>query len=95
MKVKELRELIADMKEDEEVHFQMSSGCCGDYEEMDVVDSEVLPFDPYKPEEGSFGRILLGPLPGYTSCRQAGATKRAHQEYLEAVKGKQVKTPTE
>lgn len=80
MKIKELRELIATMQDDDAVSFEMLSGCCGDYEDLDLVDAWVND-SSYKNRREVYLRIEFAPLPGYRSCIQTGGTKRAHDEY--------------
>jgi hypothetical protein len=80
MKVSELKQLIAGLKDDAVVSFLMDSGCCGDYEDMEAYDSET-----YKDESLV---IRLKSLPGYKSCIQAGGTKRSDEEYWRDKGGK-------
>ena len=68
MKVKELRDLIANLKDDADVSFLMDSGCCGDYEDMTAYDSEAY--------EDSSLVIRLNSLPGYKTCRTASNTRK-------------------
>ena len=73
MKIKELRDMIANLKDDATVSFLMDSGCCGDHEDMEAYDSETY--------DDSALIIRLSSLPGYKSCIQAGGTKKSHEEY--------------
>lgn len=81
MKIKELKELLNSLPEsmdDQEIYSVMSSGCCGDTEDL-----EQLEVDYYLPSKGFNGmlRLTYSSLPGYRSCIQAGATKRQDEEY--------------
>jgi hypothetical protein len=81
MKAKELLELLQKCDPEEDVSFQMISGCCGEHEYMEVVDAEV--FDMRDDKYPKWLIIEFAPLPGYRSCIQAGGTIRAHAEYWE------------
>jgi len=68
MKVKELREQIADLKDDADILFLMNSGCCGDHETMSAYDSDS--------HADSLLLIYFDALPGYQSCIHASNTKK-------------------
>lgn len=71
MNIKEIKEAIKYLPDDTNISFQMSSGCCGDYEELDVYDIESG-----SAKEGSYLIFRFEALPGYETCRKAGATKK-------------------
>lgn len=68
MKIKELRDQIANLKDDAEITFLMNSGCCGDYETMIAYDSDS--------HGDSLLLIYFEALPGYRSCRTAANTSK-------------------
>ena len=76
--------MISNMKDEDRLVFQMISGCCGDYEELEF-DEETAISDYYPPEPRYNATgckvIQFIPLPGYHSCLQAGGTKERHKEY--------------
>ena len=78
MKVKELKEQLANQPDDAEVVFEMYSGCCGDTEQMDLSDTDS--YEPSPRYGGSF-RFLLNPVDGYRSCRQAAKPRQDHKDY--------------
>lgn len=81
MKVKELEELLAKCRPESEVYFSMASGCCGDFEEMEVTYSDTMDLS-FGGNKGEIApRIEFKPLPGYKSCRQAGNTVESDKEY--------------
>ena len=89
MKAKDLAAWAMQADPDSEVSFEMASGCCGNWEDMTLMDVDVIGIN-YKgntPTE-HYVRILLESVPGYKSCIQAGNTKRAHDEYWAEVKRK-------
>ena len=73
MKIKELRDMIANLKDDATISFLMDSGCCGDDESMDAYDFETY--------EDLALIIRLSSLPGYKSCIQADGTLEADEKY--------------
>lgn len=78
VKTLELIELLKKCDSDEEVTFEMSSGCCGDYEYMDVTDTRINEYGNSKSIS-----ITFAPLPGYKSCIQAGGTIQNDRKYWE------------
>lgn len=75
MKAKELKELVNQLSDEDDILFNIDSGCCGDYEELEVHDLDLFK---------SFERFLIvrfKSLPGYRSCLQVGCTKRQDEEY--------------
>ena len=87
MKAKDLAAWALQADPESEVSFEMSSGCCGDWEDMTCYDVDLMGTD-YKGNipGGYYVRILLESVPGYKSCRQAGDTKRRHEEYWANIK---------
>lgn len=84
MKIKDLKILMEQCDPESEVYFSMTSGCCGDQEDLEVGAAETFGVhDSGKPyEKGkAFLRVEFYALPGYESCRQVGNTLRAHEEY--------------
>ncbi len=82
MKIKELRQMLNELPatmDDQDVQFNMRSGCCGDYEELNILDFDA--FAPDKFYDKGMVRFFFDAVPGYQSCIQAGGTKRAHEEY--------------
>jgi len=77
MKIKELKDAIANLNDDAEISFLMDSGCCSETETMVANDLETY--------ENSALIVRFNSLPGYKSCLQAGATKRAHEEYWKKI----------
>ena len=80
--IKELKEAIAHLPDDAHLSFSMASGCCGDYESLEL--SEGFEFESYlaqKSNEVSTFIFYFNSLPGYKSCRQAGGTLQADKEY--------------
>lgn len=77
MKVKELREEIANLPDDAEVCIQMSSGCCGDFEYLGI---EYL--DSFAPDSryGGSLNIRVEALPGYESCISSGRMSKLAQQ---------------
>lgn len=70
----ELIELMKDMPDDASVVFQVVSGCCGDREDMTVIDTDT-----------TYPKMLVitfDSLPGYRSCIQVGGTKKADDEWM-------------
>ena len=84
MKVSELLEELSKADPDQEVFFCMDEGCCGDTMELDAYDAECV--EMYDGEK--YVRVFFRPVPGYSSCRQSGNTKRAHEEYWAQFKKK-------
>lgn len=85
MKIKELKEMIANMPDDADLSFQMQSGCCGEFEEMEISYTDI--YEPHRDWQGSL-LFRFHALPGYKSCIQAGGTIRADKEYWERISGK-------
>ena len=87
MKVRELLELLQGCSPDEEVSFQMRSGCCGDYEYMEVESFDTSDYQSTAEKKAGISRItaqvFFHSLPGYHSCRQVGSTIPADKEYWE------------
>jgi len=79
--VKELREAIANLKDNDLVYFNMNSGCCAESEllENPNVDTVILKKD-------SYCEIRFSALPGYRSCIQVSKTKEADEEYWKGKK---------
>jgi hypothetical protein len=92
--LKELREFMEqipkDTPGDEPIIFRMKSGCCGDFEDMDLIDIENLILNPYPQQSKTkyLGSIvfMFDSLPGYKSCIQAGNTVRQDKEYWDKLK---------
>ena len=82
MKVKELKNLISDLSDESDVCFQMDSGCCGDYESMEITDTEVMGLTG-KEDVDDILIVRFKALPGYRYCIQVGQTKRADKKYWE------------
>lgn len=78
MNIKELRELIDGWPDDGQVIFNMVSGCCGDYEDLEVCD---IRFNQSEDLIKNYIIIDFAPLPGYKTCRQAAGTIEADKEY--------------
>lgn len=68
MTVKELKEELAKLPDDSKVVVMMSSGCCGDTEDLEVDFADS--YEPSKHYGGSLNIRVAG-LPGYESCRSA------------------------
>ena len=73
MKIKELLEELEGLDPELDVFVQMSAGCCGDNEDLEIYDVEG--FDKC----GLF--IRCAALPGYRSCIQYGGTLEADKKY--------------
>lgn len=98
MKTKDFMAELAKCDPEEEIRFEMTSGCCGDWESLELVkysdDQYCVEAEEYY--EGRYGegkpntylRVTFQSLPGYHSCRQAGGTLQADKEYWEKIKGK-------
>jgi hypothetical protein len=85
MKAKELIELLKTADPESEVSFQVYEGCCGDTRDLDIQDAEVVHLTGSTVcKDEHFLQVVFSKLPGYYSCIQSGATKRAHNEYWEA-----------
>ena len=84
--VKEIKDMIEEMQDNDIISFQMISGCCYDYEDLDNPDIS----DYYPPSKRELGCkvITFDSLPGYKSCIQVGQTKDADKKRWEKVKGK-------
>lgn len=82
MKVKELKAELAKLPDDAEVIVNMFSGCCGDFEPLEV--SDVGSYEPRKDYDGALS-VWVNPPPGYRSCRQAAQTKKDHEDYWKAI----------
>jgi hypothetical protein len=83
MKAKELIEELQKVGPETEIQFNIQDGCCGDYIELDIIDSEFgTRFKDTKHEE-DLARFMFAPLPGYNSCSQSGGTKRLDEKYWE------------
>lgn len=83
MKIKELKEILKNLPEemDEvEIYSTMSSGCCGDVEQLEDLDIDFRLPDLKGKDKGSL-RFYYSALPGYRSCIQSGATLRGDKEY--------------
>ena len=86
MKVKELKALLKEYKckPDDDVVFRMKSGCCDDWEDLELFKGfEHEYYKPYRKEDVGVLQFEFYNLPGYRSCRQAGDTKRADKEWLD------------
>lgn len=87
MKTKELIEMLKECDPEEEVSFQMKSGCCGDYEYMEVESFYSSDYASHAETQAGIkcviAQIYFYSLPGYHSCRQVGATFTADKEYWE------------
>jgi hypothetical protein len=84
MKVSELKQAISELADDTDVYFRIASGCCGDYEDLELIELEVNK----KTGDGSildqeYCILHFNSLPGYKSCIQAGQTKKADEKYWE------------
>lgn len=77
MKVKELRELIENLSDDSDVCFRMNSGCCGDFEYMEVNST----FSSPKEDKRAVVNIDFDSLPGYMSCIQVSKTVADNKKY--------------
>jgi hypothetical protein len=85
MKAKHLIEALKALEPDDEVMFQMQSGCCGDVDTLEPVYEEPELFVYSTRRDQKIERFVLidfKPLPGYFTCRQAGSTIRGHEEYM-------------
>lgn len=90
MKIKELKELLAQIPEsmdNEKICSVMEVGCCGDTEFLDIVDADIVPADN-KPDDHPLKykgtlRIVHGSIEGYRSCRQVSDTLKRDKEYWE------------
>lgn len=74
MKVKELKDQLNQLSDEDDVNFLMDSGCCGDYEEMEVYDLDLF-------REFKLLLVRFKALPGYRSCIQSGSTLKQDKEY--------------
>lgn len=78
MNIKDLKQHLEGLPDEAVVIFRMVSGCCGDYEDLEVVNIE---------KEGSglssphYITVDFASLPGYKTCRQASGTILADKEY--------------
>ncbi len=82
MKIKELKDLLNSLPSEMdslEVWCTMSSGCCGDFEELGLL--EVDERLPSKDDPGMLRIHFNESLPGYRSCRQVSQTKDNDKEY--------------
>lgn len=96
MKTKEFMAELAKCDPDEDIRFDMLSGCCGDWEPLDLAkyvenDYSVEAEEYYKGKYGEgtpsiYLRVTFNPLPGYKSCKQAAQTRDADKEYWEKFK---------
>jgi hypothetical protein len=75
--IKDLKELIEGMEDDDIVSFQMLDGCCGDFIEMDLNYTDQVDIG----NNSKFARIQFEQLPGYKTCRQSADTLRRDSEY--------------
>lgn len=69
MKVKDLKELIANMNDEGEVWLMMQDGCCSNTLTLEVTDCDQYSYD--------CAHIYIKAVPGYETCRKAAATKEA------------------
>jgi hypothetical protein len=78
MNIKELRELIDGWPDEGQILFKMVSGCCGDYEDLELCDTRF-----YQNETLTNNYIIIDftSLPGYKTCRQALGTIQADKDY--------------
>ncbi len=74
MKVKELRELLAELPDDADCLFYMRAGCCTDLEELDFSEAFKWP--------GNL-EFIFNPVPGYETCCLAGETRERSEEWME------------
>lgn len=88
MKIKELKEILKqlpDSMDEVEIYSVMSSGCCGDVEDLEGLDVDFrLPDhkpDSHPHKDSGMLRFYYNSLPGYHSCRQVGLTKKQNEEY--------------
>jgi hypothetical protein len=77
MKVKELIDELNKADPESEVQFMMDDGCCGDWLDLECYGADTLDVGETLP----LIQVRFHPVPGYVSCRQGSATKRAHEAY--------------
>lgn len=82
--IKDLKKEIENLPDDMEIVFKMQSGCCDDYEYMELSSSDYDDIEYFKPPY--FFTFAFKPLAGYKSCIQAGKTLKADKEYWENIK---------
>lgn len=80
MTIKELKELIKDSADENEIFFHIQDGCCGDYLSLKIIETEAWSFKKDEPKDIT---ILFKYLPGYKTCLQSGNTQRRHKDYME------------
>jgi len=80
--IKDLKEAIANLKDDAVVSFLMASGCCGDHEYLEIQEGfEYIVYQAQRDGDVDALSFYFNPLPGYKSCIQAGSTLKADEEY--------------
>lgn len=77
MTIKELKDLIKDSGDTDEIFFYIQDGCCGDTISLELKDQERF---NYKDTNNIL--LTFKYLPGYKTCIQSGGTKREHEEYM-------------
>lgn len=86
MKIKELKDLISKLPaemDEVEIWSTISSGCCGEFEELGEI--EVQEFLPSPNNPGGLRIHFNESLPGYKSCIQVSQTKENDIKYWSQV----------
>ena len=78
MKVSKLKSLLKNLPANGTVRFVMNSGCCGDVEVLDLIDTDVL--EQTSATHGDVLELRFSAVPGYNNCNKVKQIKQLSRE---------------